>query len=37
MFHGNYFISTSTPGNYCNMIDTRMPPRSAQSSVAYDW
>jgi len=34
MFHGNYFISTSTPGNHYNMIEARMPPRSANFSIA---
>lgn len=37
MFYGNHFISISTPGNYCNMIEARMPPRSANFSIAYNW
>ena len=36
-FYGNYFISTSSPGAYYNMIEARMPPRYAQFSVAYNW
>jgi len=36
-FYGNYFVTTSSPGTSYNMIEARMPPRSAQFSVAYNW
>jgi hypothetical protein len=36
-FYGDYFISTSSPGTSYNMIEARMPPRSEQISVAYNW
>jgi len=36
-FYGNYFQSTGTPGTGYNMVDARMPPRSAAFSIAYNW
>ncbi|TAN06522.1 MAG: TonB-dependent receptor [Rhodanobacteraceae bacterium] len=36
-FYGDYFITTGSPGFYYNMIEARMPPRSAQFSIAYNW
>jgi len=36
-FYGNYFVTTSSPGTSYNMIEARMPPRSAALSVRYDF
>ena len=36
-FYGDYFVRTGSPGTSYNMIEARMPPRSAEFSVAYNW